>query len=164
MIDFTIRALQVADWPDVAEMQVQPRYRWGTLRLPFQSREEVRRRLESAPADDIHLAAVVGGRVVGRALLQPGKGRRAHTGAVTCGVHDDFHRQGIGTGLMAALLDTADNWLNLKRLELGVWTDNVPAIALYQKFGFEIEGCERAYAYRDGAYVDSYLMARLRGL
>ena len=65
---------------------------------------------------------------------------------------------------MAALLDTADNWLNLKRLELGVWTDNVPAIALYQKFGFEIEGCERAYAYRDGAYVDSYLMARLRGL
>ena len=37
-------------------------------------------------------------------------------------------------------------------------------IALYEKFGFEIEGTHRRYAFRDGAYVDAYTMARLRAL
>ena len=37
-----------------------------------------------------------------------------------------------------------------------------PAIALYRKFGFEIEGTHKAYALRDGRYVDAYAMARIR--
>jgi hypothetical protein len=41
--------------------------------------------------------------------------------------------------------------------------DNAAAIALYEKFGFEIEGSHRRLAYRDGEYVDSYSMARVRG-
>ena len=34
-------------------------------------------------------------------------------------------------------------------------------MALYRKFDFAIEGMCRAYAFRDGRYVDAYLMARL---
>jgi L-phenylalanine/L-methionine N-acetyltransferase len=64
--------------------------------------------------------------------------------------------------LMAALLDTADNWLNLKRLELEVYTDNHRAIALYQGFGFVMEGTHQAVAFREGVYVDSHVMARVR--
>ena len=33
-----------------------------------------------------------------------------------------------------------------------------------KKFGFEIEGTRRAAAFRDGAFVDDHVMARLRGL
>ncbi len=40
-------------------------------------------------------------------------------------------------------MDLADNWLNLQRLELTVYSDNAAAIALYRKFGFEQEGCHR---------------------
>ena len=47
------------------------------------------------------------------------------------------------------------------RLELTVYVDNARAIALYRKFGFEVEGTHRAYALRDGAYVDALCMARL---
>jgi len=36
------------------------------------------------------------------------------------------------------------------------------AVALYRRFGFEIEGTLRDYALRDGRYVDAYMMARLR--
>ena len=63
--------------------------------------------------------------------------------------------------LLAALLDIADNWLNLKRLQLGVLSDNAPAIYLYEKFGFVSEGIARADIFRAGAYADTRLMARI---
>lgn len=62
---------------------------------------------------------------------------------------------------MAALLDWSDHWAQLLRLELTVFADNPAAIVLYGKFGFEIEGTHRAYALRDGRYVDVNTMARL---
>jgi putative acetyltransferase len=68
--------------------------------------------------------------------------------------------QGVGSALMTALCDYADRWLGTLRIELNVYTDNEPAIALYRKFGFVIEGTSRGYALRDGQYVDSYTMAR----
>jgi putative acetyltransferase len=36
-------------------------------------------------------------------------------------------------------------------------------IALYERFGFEIEGTHRRYALREGGLVDVYSMARLKG-
>ena len=39
--------------------------------------------------------------------------------------------------------------------------DDAAAIALYRKFGFEMEGRHRGYALRDGRYVDAFAMARL---
>ena len=56
----------------------------------------------------------------------------------------------------------ADKWLNLVRLDLDVYTDNEAAIKLYRKFGFAVEGTLVKAAFRDGAYVDNYVMARLR--
>jgi putative acetyltransferase len=44
---------------------------------------------------------------------------------------------------------------------LTVYTDNAGAIALYRKFGFVDEGVHRAFALRDGVYVDALAMARL---
>ena len=55
-----------------------------------------------------------------------------------------------------------EKWLNLARIELTVFTDNEAAIALYRKFGFEIEGTLRKYAFRDGEFVDAYAMARIK--
>lgn len=63
--------------------------------------------------------------------------------------------------MLQAALDLADNWLGLRRIELHVHADNERAIALYRKFGFEAEGTHRAYAIRNGVYVDSLSMARL---
>ena len=67
----------------------------------------------------------------------------------------------FGSALMAAMCDYADRWAGVLRLELTVFVDNAPAIALYRKFGFEIEGTHRAYALRDGRYADVHAMARL---
>ncbi|HET6971680.1 MAG TPA: GNAT family N-acetyltransferase, partial [Phenylobacterium sp.] len=77
-------------------------------------------------------------------------------------VHDAWAGRGVGTALMAAVVDLADNWLQVRRLELSVYADNARAIALYERFGFEREGLNRDYAWRNGAFVDSIAMARLR--
>lgn len=64
---------------------------------------------------------------------------------------------------MRRAIDLAENWLDLTRIELKVYVDNASGIALYEKFGFQMEGTHRRYAFRDGGYVDAYSMARLRG-
>jgi len=77
-------------------------------------------------------------------------------------VRDDWQGKGVGTAMMHVVIDLADRWLNLTRIELTVFTDNESAIALYRKFGFEIEGALRKYAFRDGEFVDAYAMARVK--
>jgi putative acetyltransferase len=76
-------------------------------------------------------------------------------------VRDDWQGRGVGTRLMTTLLDLADNWLGALRIELTVYTDNAGAIALYKKFGFLVEGTHRAFALREGQFVDALAMARL---
>ncbi len=78
------------------------------------------------------------------------------------GMHDEFQGRGIGTALLAGLIDLADDWLGLRRLGLEVDVDNAAAIALYRRFGFETEGRHLDFAYREGAYHDAFAMARLR--
>ena len=64
---------------------------------------------------------------------------------------------------MGAAVDLADNWLQIQTAgELSVYADNARAIALYERFGFEREGFHPAYSWRNGAFVDSISMARLR--
>ena len=136
----------------------------GTLQLPFPSREQWRRRLAEPDDGTYNLVAVVGDRVVGMLSVHtfPNRPRRRHVGAIGISVHDEWQGKGIGTALMQAGVDLADKWLNLLRLELEVYTDNESAIRLYERYGFEREGTLRQHAFRDGHYVDSYMMARLR--
>ena len=156
-----IRASQPEDAEGLAALANLPNYRFGTLRLPYETADFWRRRIEAADAGHLGLVAVLNGRIVGSIGLQRLAGRRAHSGELGMGVHDDFQGRGIGSALVAAVVETADRWLGLKRLQLTVYADNAPAIALYRKFGFVVEGTHRAFAFRDGAYVDALAMARL---
>lgn len=159
-----IRRAEPDDCSALHEIFSCPKVIAGTLQLPYPSLEQWRQRI-AEPADGTYsLVAVSGDRVVGLLGLHtfPNKPRRRHAGTLGMSVHDDWQGKGVGTALMRACIDLADNWLNLTRLELEVYTDNEPAIRLYERFGFEREGTLRQHAYRAGQYVDSYLMARLR--
>jgi L-phenylalanine/L-methionine N-acetyltransferase len=158
----TIRAREPGDWQEIADLTSLPKVRFGTLRLPFTSSEFWRRLMENPVEGHTHIVAILDGRIVGVAGLMQGKGRRSHVAEIFMSVHDDHCGRGIGTALLAALVDAADNWLNIRRLELTVYVDNEPGIRLYKKFGFEIEGTRRADAFRAGKFVDSLMMARVR--
>lgn len=156
-----IRAIEPEDWPDVTEICNQPNFIAGTLQLPFRSQAYRRKRLEETSPGRLHLGAVIEGKLIGTASLTWLEGRRAHVGQIGMGVHDAWAGRGAGAALMAALLDTADRWLGLTRVELTVFADNVRAIGLYERFGFTREGLHRNFALRDGVLVDALAMARL---
>jgi putative acetyltransferase len=162
MAEITIRLAETEDWEDIAEMMPGETVYSQTLQLPYVSRDAVREHLENIASDHYRLVAVIDERVVGQLGMQPGTGRQAHVAYIGMMVHLDFQGQGVGSALMDAAVNLAENWLNLSRIELSVFTDNEAGLALYRKFDFEIEGTLREYAYRDGQYVDAYMMARIR--
>ena len=161
-------AIRRAEPRDAEAMQAtfaMPRAQAGTLQAPYPSVEMWRKRLQDGVgSDDFVLVAEVDGEVVGNLGLHLASKspRRRHAGYLGMSVHDDWQGRGVGTALLAAAIDLADNWLGYARLELTVYTDNAAALKLYRRFDFDIEGTLRGYALRDGRYVDAYAMARLK--
>lgn len=161
--DIQIRHAEPQDYEAIQEIYQCPKAFAGTLQLPFPSKEMWRRRLAEPSEGVYNLVAVVAGKVVGQLGLHTSpRPRRRHVASFGIGVHDDFQGKGVGRALLKACVELADNWLNITRLELEVYTDNQAAIHLYESFGFEHEGTKRQDAFRNGQYVDSYIMARLR--
>lgn len=133
-----------------------------TLQLPFVSTKLWQDRMASIPENVYSFVAEIDGQIVGNLGFEIAKNpRRRHCGSFGMGVMDQYQNSGVGSALLTALIELTDNWLNLKRIELTVFTDNEAAIALYKKFGFVIEGEAQDFAFRNGCYVNAYQMARL---
>ena len=163
-MDITVRHSEPEDYKALHGIFSGPEAVAGTLQMPFPRAEMWRERLSEPPEGLYSLVACVEGEVVGSLVLEtsPTRWRMRHVGCIGMAVRDDWQGKGVGTALMEAELDLADNWLNLTRIELSVYVDNAPAIALYEKFAFEVEGTHRHFAFRDGEFVDAYSMARLK--
>jgi L-phenylalanine/L-methionine N-acetyltransferase len=167
MTDVTIRRAHPGDAEGFATMMGEPGVYSQLMQMPYADVEQWRERLSHAAASgqpDLQLVAEAEGRLVGSAGLHsvgPSL-RRRHAMMLGISVVGAWQGRGVGRALMQALCDYADRWLGLRRLELQVYADNARAIALYRRFGFELEGTHRAYALRDGVLVDSLSMARLR--
>lgn len=159
----SIRRTEPGDYEAVARVFSGPKAVWGTFQVPFPSVENWRKKLAEPPPGLYGLVACVEDDVVGQLGLHtfPDNPRRRHVGQLGMAVRDDWQGKGVGTALMQAAVDLADNWLGLERLELDVYTDNEPAIRLYKKFGFAVEGTLIRFAFRDGRFVDAYIMGRL---
>ncbi len=100
-----------------------------------------------------------GERVVGTLGLHPS----GAPGVVSLGmgVLAEARGRGGGRALLQAALDHA-RASRLAKVELEVFPDNAPAVALYAAHGFEVEGLRRRhYLRRDGSRRDVLLMARL---
>ncbi len=83
-----------------------------------------------------------------------------HNVQIVVGVKQAFTRQGVGTRLLQA----CEQWAraqHLYRLQLNVVTCNEAAVALYQKFGFEICGLAKAMLRVANEYFDLYTMSKI---
>jgi L-phenylalanine/L-methionine N-acetyltransferase len=156
-----IRPVRPEDAEPIYQLRLLPSIVDGTLALPSGRIGEAHHRLERLGPDDHTLVAVVDGQVVGMAGMHVGRGKLRHTADLGMMVHDQFQGRGIGRKLLEALLDIADNYLGLVRVELEVYADNARAIRLYEHLGFEHEGRKRKGVWRHGEYQDVLVMGRL---
>ena len=160
---FAVRRAEPDDFAAVQAIYAGPRAQAGTLQLPFPSLDLWRQRLQAADPNAHVLLACAGDMVVGQpGLYAATHPRRRHVGDIGMGVRDDWQGRGVGGTLLRAGLELADGWLQLRRIELQVYADNAPGIALYTRHGFVQEGRHRDFAFRDGVYVDALSLARLR--
>ena len=159
-----VRALEPRDIEDVAAIYSCPSVMANSASfIPYQSHAQLADRFFPTPAGTYFFAAEADGRAVGvLGLHGRTRPRTRHAASIGMAVHEDYQGRGVGTALMAAMVELADRWLNLHRVDLEVYTDNARAIHLYENYGFAIEGTLRDFVFRDGAYVDAYAMARLR--
>lgn len=157
-----IRPWRPEDTEAVQAIRLQPSVIAGTLALPSERLTDRQTRQTRYGPDDHLFVAEIGGHIVGMAGLHVGSGKKRHGGEIGMLVDEGWQRRGVGTSLLAALLDLADNYLGLSRVELEVVADNEPAIRLYERHGFELEGRKRQAIWRLGGPADLLVMARLR--
>jgi ribosomal protein S18 acetylase RimI-like enzyme len=84
-----------------------------------------------------------------------------HMTALGIYVTKDWRDRGIGSALLARCVEWATASAVVERVELEVYAQNARAIHLYEKFGFEREGCKRRLYYQNGKPIDMLIMALL---
>lgn len=161
-MNISIRRLQPEDTEAVHQIFASRSTIQGTMRMPYPSLASTRQRLE--PSDDvIKLVATLEDEVVGYAELitYPNHPRHRHVGDINMiAVREDMQGKGIGRQLMRALIELADCWLQIIKLNLMVWEDNHNAIHLYKQVGFAVEGTLTDHVFREGDYINALLMGR----
>lgn len=164
-MEVIIRRAEKLDVPGIKAIYEQPHAYAGTLQLPLPSEEMWQSRFDNPPAGYHNLVAEFSGKVIGQlGLMTSVHPRRKHAAEIGMAVCSSALNQGVGTKLLSAALDMCDNWLNIQRVELQVYTDNEPAISLYKKSGFEVEGEHKMFAFRDGRYADVLTMVRFNSV
>jgi ribosomal protein S18 acetylase RimI-like enzyme len=81
-----------------------------------------------------------------------------HCGELGMGVKKGYRKMGIGTQLIEETIKKAREQ-GLERIELEVFKSNEPAIGLYKKIGFEVEGEKKKARKLDNAYDDLVIMS-----
>ena len=158
-----IRAIRKEDAEGFYAIRTMEGVRENILSLPSDRVSETEAYIGDLTPNDHILVAEEGGKVIGAVSLHISpKVRQRHTAGIGIMVHAAHQGKGVGKALMQAILDLADRWLMLKRVELTVYADNERAIHLYESMGFIAEGTKKYAAARDGEYVDELLMARCK--
>lgn len=82
----------------------------------------------------------------------------AHRGQFGMGLRRDWRGQGLGRRLAEAVIAQARADGRLARLDLEVRADNLPAIRLYERLGFVIEGRRAMGLCHRGVYFETLEM------
>ncbi|MDF2907937.1 MAG: family N-acetyltransferase [Herbinix sp.] len=161
-----IRKVTEEDAQDFLAMQLQLDRETKNMMFEPEERpndvDRTRSMIKSATTNNnLLLCAVIEEELVG--FLSASKGsfqRNRHSAYIVIGLLQKARSKGFGRQLFDQLLLWAKEQ-GLTRLELTVLCRNTDAIALYQKYGFKIEGTKHRSLFIDGEYEDEYYMGLL---
>jgi diamine N-acetyltransferase len=164
-----LRAPEREDIPFFVRWLNNPEVRQGLLHyLPMSQVEEQAwfERMLQRPADEHPLTIDIkidgGWRAIGNCAFFniDWRVRSAEIGILVG--EKEFWNQGYGTEAMQLYVQHGFGTLNLNRIALDVYANNLRAIRCYEKAGFKHEGVKREAMYKDGKYIDVLIMSVLR--
>jgi hypothetical protein len=107
------------------------------------------------------IVAQVNNKPIGMAYLVRGKfEKNRHIAFLGITILKGFRRIGVGTAMMNYLSEWAKKQEELEKISLTVFSTNKPAISLYRKLGFEIEGISKKQYKIEGKYIDEIIMGK----
>jgi RimJ/RimL family protein N-acetyltransferase len=106
----------------------------------------------------ILLAFAPDGALIGMAMALAGPRVMRRSADISLSVAKGWRRRGVATALMKRLIDWARDHDTVRRLELSVFENNVGAIALYERLGFQHEGRKRRAIVKHGVVLDLLFM------
>lgn len=110
------------------------------------------------------IVAEIDGQIVGTTdirIHELGRKRSQHVAVFGISVLSAYRGEGVGNELMTLALEHAETFLeNIRLLRLTVFGDNMNAIALYNKHGFEEAGRVPGVYLRKGKYSDEVTMIK----
>jgi putative acetyltransferase len=158
-----IREAELKDCGELMAIRQMPKVMENILSYENEPKDFIEKRFKCKSEGDYWFVAEKNDKVIGLIILNNHLNpRKCHVGGITVMVNSDYHNMGVGTMLMNKVVELADSKLNIKRLELGVFTENQAAIKLYKKFNFEVEGIKRKSALRNDQFADEYYMGRIK--
>lgn len=132
----------------------------GERATTIEQQQNMIKKINQSPNSAIFVAEIEN-ELVGYLMAIGSKPKKIrHSVYIVAGVTHENSGKGIGTRLFKEL----ENWaktIGVIRLELTVRINNISAISLYKKLGYEIEGTKRAACIMDGNLVDSYYMSKI---
>jgi RimJ/RimL family protein N-acetyltransferase len=162
---FNIRRAEPRDAAAIAELFSDPAMLPFTTQLPFVGAAMWDKRLaEYADPSCLPLLATHNDTVAGLVLLRgyPNYIRRKHCASIDLlAVRVDRRRKGIGRALMNEALGAADQWLQIRRIDVTVSAQSAALKNFYTSLGFIDEGVKRKDSVQAGCYVDSSVMSRI---
>ena len=164
-MDITIEKAKVSDAGEVLEYLKKvggesDNLTFGAEGLPFdvKSEEKYIESLENSTTSAMFFAKC-DGRIIGDASFSSvNRERIKHRGELGISVLKDYWGQGVGSRLMEAVIDFAENVAECEIIHLSVRSDNDRAINLYKKYGFEKIGQFNGYIKIDGEYINCDFM------
>jgi RimJ/RimL family protein N-acetyltransferase len=154
----TVRPAREEDLDALVELYaaVAAEGRWIGAEAPVDRERRRQRFAEQLQSDGtVMLVADADGRLVGQLGLHVAGYGVADLGML---VAEGWRRRGVGSALLAAGIDRARQ-AGAHKVALQVWPHNHAAIALYERFGFQVEGrLRRHYRRHSGELWDAILM------
>ncbi|NWL35541.1 GNAT family N-acetyltransferase [Paenarthrobacter nitroguajacolicus] len=165
MIELEFRPMTSEDWPAVEEI-----YRAGiaTGQATFEAAPPASwSEFDMSKRPDLRLVAIdPSGKLLGWVAASPVSSRAVYRGVVehSIYIHPEASGQGVGTRLLAALLELADR--------VGVWTvqssifpENTASLKLHESAGFRVVGrrdriAKMSYGPQQGTWRDTILIER----
>ena len=130
----------------------------GEFGLSVEEERAFLRQTAESPTS-LYLIAEITGEIVGTLSFSTSKRPRLqHAGEFGTTVLRKYWNIGIGSCMLAYFIDWARQRGTIRKLNLRVRVDNLPAIHLYEKYGFVQEGRLTREFYLHGQFIDAYLM------